>query len=49
MTLAEELWQYVTRLEAIADRWRHPEDAHTRQIARRLRVILAKHGAEVAS
>lgn len=44
-TLAEEIEAYATSLEDIAERWNHANDAHTRQVARRLRVILSKHEA----
>ncbi len=42
-TLAEEVERYATTLEDTAERWGHAPDAHTRQVARRLRSILRKH------
>lgn len=42
-TLAEEVARYATSLEDIAERWGHADDAHTRQVSRRLRAMLRKH------
>ena len=44
-TLAAEIAEYAETLDGIASRWGHADDAHTRQVARRLRRILAKHEA----
>lgn len=41
----QDIERYAATLEDIAEKWGHADDAHTRQVARRLRVILRKHSA----